>query len=450
MASLNEIFASRELTAEQIRRRRKLALMAMEQVATGGAGGAEPGAFVPDFSRIATLGDSRIVASFDSTTTKVQLNASVPLNWANAMSGNAYEIVGQFGVAASMPEDARANIPAALALNPTALVFQTGVNFFVSANEDLEALWTTILGIVSDVKAASDDVAIVFLTDPGRGDFNASQIAKWHGAGGFNARLLALAASDQRVFVPDIRPQLLSSYDPIIFHPDVSDDELHYLAEGGRRAGIPIHDLFSTHTPDAAYPSQTGTDLLVNSAFAGTGGTPGTGNTGILPTSWTGVRDNANCSAAFSKNTRGDGAEEIVMALTTNNTTGTVGGVRVQQAVSAAAIGAFNAGDHLRGEVAIDIDAGSVLTDFFVQVGLNFTDTTFLLAYHHQTTSTLGLSLDMSEARSYRFRTPKVIMPAGKTLSTVTYQFKARTEGIGSSQSATVRFRLPRMNKLAA
>ena len=389
---------------------------------------------------IAPLGDSRTaIIAFD--TLFLNQASSSHLNWMNAVSSWRYPYTGVFALSGiTSTTIVQQYLYPALLTKPAAVTILMGINdqpAGISIYQSVQNMLTAIKAIFN-----ASATPIIF-TDPGNTGFTTQQCALWHGAGGYNDQLRAIAANDPGILLVDWISTVLASTNPIVWNTDPSGnpysaDGTHFDVPGGCVAGAYADSIISPYfgAPGAPF---TGNNFVTNSAFAGTSGTLGTGNTGTLPTSWTGSRDNANCSAAFSINVRGDGATEVVMVMTTNNTVGVFAGVKITQTITS--LNNLQVCSEIRASMQADIDAASVLTDVYVQFTATFNDASFQQVYCFRSASANKGPILTTNPNLLTLVSDPFTMPAGKFITSIAMVAGAQTTGTGISQTATVRFR---------
>jgi hypothetical protein len=388
---------------------------------------------------IAPLGDSRFsIINFDAA--RIQSASQCHLNWLLALSKQQFFFTGNWGVSGDTTTQMLTRLSEALASRPAFLVILGGINDPAAAIDTA----TTFANLATMADAAiARGVVPVLHTDPGSTGFTSDQCNAFHGTGGLNDLIRDYCTAHPEAILFDLAQLALATTNPIAFNSGFSYDGTHLDNPGCEAAGAELLTLLGSLVVAGTDPDLVGS-LVSNADFAtGTGGTNGTGNTGPLPASFTSGRDNANCSSVFSVNTRGDGSKEIVAALTANNTAGTLGGVRLVQALPSSGI---VSGDIFRVGCQIDVDAGHTnLADLYAQLNFNFTDTTFLQGYFFRTSS--GKAALSSGQKLVTMRSNKIMMPAGKILSSIQIQLGGRCVGAGS---ATLRFRKPWAKKYAS
>ena len=164
--------------------------------------------------------------------------------------------------------------------------------------------------------ALAAGVRPILHTDWGSQGFSPTLCAEWQA---LNDAIRAYCARTPRVILADLVPVLLTSTNPIAFKPGHAYDGTHLDIPGAMAAGAAFVAQVAPSLPPPPEPPLLGGNLVTNAAFAGTGGTVGTGNSGVMPNNFTAGRDNTNCAAALSINGREDGVNEVVMAITTAN-----------------------------------------------------------------------------------------------------------------------------------
>ena len=363
------------------------------------------------------------------------------------MNQQKYPYTGNFGIAGAVSDTIIATMLApALASHPTHMTILLGVNDVKSPGFNTEHTMANIAQAAN--KALAQGTVPILFTDPGAAHYNAAQVAFINDV---NARIKAYCAATPKAVLFDMAALVSTQRTPaIVFQPGWMYDGVHLQTLGAYKVGVAfaaLMDSFGVETP--VYPGLSG-NLLKNAEFSGTGGATGTGNTGTLPDSFAGSRDNENCAAAFSSNVRGDGTREIVVALSTLKVN-TLAGLRITQGVPVAGV---NPGDCFQAGVQADVDMGSVnLDDVRAEVTLVFKDGTFATANDFMGTiarkgkparDTLS-SIPGSPMLSLTLQTPANSYPAGKVLTGISFRLGARIAGEGS---ATVRFRNPWCKKI--
>lgn len=390
-------------------------------------------------STIAPLGDSRTaIIAYDLT--DVQKATQNHHNWANALNKQFIPYTGNWGVSGETTGQVLKRLLPALKTRPKFLVILGGVNdpgHGIPTNTTWQDLRTM-------AQAAIDrGVRPVLFTDQGAENMTTPQATAFHGAGGLNDMIRAWAAATAKrgTVLVDWVPTLLSSTIPVLYNTGYSYDGVHLDVPGGYYGGQYFASVMAPLVPAGTDPSLAGT-LLSNGDFAtATGGGVGTGNNGTMPASWTAQRDGTTVTA-FSLNTRGDGVKEIVAALTCPADS-SPRGYNIRQAI----VG-LSPGDVVQAGVQVDVDTGySNLADVRVEIDLNYTDSTFLIGYDNElSTSKLSIPSIGGGLTLTMMTNPMTVDPA-KTLSSVNFRMASRCNN-GSGGSMTARLRNPWAKKL--
>jgi lysophospholipase L1-like esterase len=386
----------------------------------------------------APIGDSRTaIITYD--TNRIQAAQQQHLNQANMRHKFAFPITGVFATSGFTTQQIRDTwLKPALASRPAFLLVFGGVNDW-TVTQDTNITFENLTYMCEQARLRG--VKPVLFTDPGNTGMTSDQCTAYHGSGGLNDRLRAYATAKSIILIDSV-PTLLATTNPVAWKNDpVSGNSYSYDGTHlGVAGAIALGELFATtmlpYVAAPADPIMTG-NLITNADFAtGTGGSVGTGNSGTLPSGFTGSRDSATTATAYSLNTRGDGAKEIVAAMTTTTATGTISGNKVTTTVT----GSITPGNKYIFGCLVDIDAGFVgLGDVSGEVSLNYTDTTFDLGYFARTSSGKDV-IPASGALTLMLQTFPMQIQAGKTLSTATARMDVRCWGTGS---VTARYRKP-------
>ncbi|HEY9250117.1 MAG TPA: SGNH/GDSL hydrolase family protein, partial [Rariglobus sp.] len=323
---------------------------------------------------IAPLGDSRTaIISFDAA----GLNQSTQshLTWANALSNQRFYYTGTFGVSGATSDGIIATkLAPALATKPRFMTIFMGVNDVRTPGFSAEHTLANIAEAAGQA-LAQGTTPIVF-TDPGNEHYQPSQVAFIND---LNERIKTYCATTKGAVLFDMAALVSTQRNPaIVFQPGWSPDGVHFQTLGAYKAGAAFAAFMDTLVKSPSTLSNPAVNLLVNPAFTGAGGAIGNGNTGSLPDGFSGTRDNANCTAAYSLNSRKDGAQELVMSLTSTDAN-KLGGGRITQTIP---VSNLSPGEALQAGVEVDIEPGSVnLLDVRVEITYVFGDGTFAIAY---------------------------------------------------------------------
>lgn len=384
---------------------------------------------------LAPLGDSRTaIISFD--TAGLNLTTLSHLNWANALNQQKYPYTGNFGISgADSGKIISTMLKPALASHPTFMTILMGVNDVRVPGFSAEHTMANIAQAAD--KALAQGITPIVFTDPGAVHYAAAQVTFIND---LNARIKDYCAATKGAVLFDMAALISTQRTPlIVFQPGWSYDGVHLQTLGAYKVGLAFAALMDTLGAAApAYPGLSG-NLLANPGFSGTGGTVGEGNTGALPDSFAGSRDNANCAAAFSVNARADGTSEVVAALTANESN-KLAGMRVTQMIPVTDV---VPGDGFQAGVQVDIDAGSVnLADVRAEVSFVFSDGSFAIVYDFDGTSKRDTISSITGAKvlSLTLQSPINSYPADKQIKSIKFTLGARMMGQGN---ATLRFRNP-------
>ncbi len=384
---------------------------------------------------LAPLGDSRTaIISFD--TAGLNLTTLSHLNWANALNQQKYPYTGNFGISGAGSDKIIATmLEPALASHPTFMTILMGVNDVRVPGFSAEHTMANITQAAD--KALAQGITPIVFTDPGSEHYSAAQAAFIND---LNARIKDYCSRTKGAVLFDMAALISTQRTPlIIFQPGWSYDGLHLQTLGAYKIGVAFAALMETLGAAApADPGHSG-NLLANPGLSGTGGKIGEGNTGTLPDSFSGSRDNANCTIAFSANKRGDGKNEIVAALAANESN-KLAGMRVSQMIPVTDV---VPGDGFQAGVQVEIDPGSVsLADVRAEVSFVFSDGTFAIVYDFDGTNKRDTisSITGSPALSLTLQSPVNRSPADKQIKSIKFTMGARMMGQGN---ATLRFRNP-------
>jgi hypothetical protein len=396
---------------------------------------------------LAPLGDSRTaIISYD--TAHLNLSTQNHFNWANALNQQKYPYTGDFGISGATSDQIIAQmLTPALATHPTYMPILMGVNDVRSPGFSAEHTMANIAEAAN--KALAQGTIPIVFTDPGSEHYNAAQVAFINDV---NARIKVYCSATTKTVLFDMAALVSTQRTPTIaFQPGWSYDGIHLQTVGAYNVGAAFADLMNSFGIAAPiYPGLSG-NLLINPDFSVvTGGHLGTGNTGSLPSSFTGIPENIGCTTEFSLNTRKDAAKEIVVKLTAI-TPNKLGGVRVIQQIPVTGV---SPGDNFQAGVQVDIDGGSVnLDDVRAEVDFTFKDGTFAIANDFvgtvaragkPTRDTIS-SIPGSPGMSLTLQSPVNPYPADKELTGIKFTLGVRVAGNGK---ATVRFRNPWCKKI--
>ena len=383
---------------------------------------------------IAPLGDSRTaIMAFDAA----HLNKTTlsHLNWANALHQQKYHTTGNFGISGAVSDTILAGmLVPALATHPTHMTILMGVNDVRKPGYSAGHTMANITEAAS--RALAQGTVPILFTDPGSEHYQPAQVAFINDV---NARIRTYCAVTPGAVLFDMEALVSTQRTPsIVLRPGWTYDGLHLSTLGAYEIGVAfaaLMDSLGAETP--AYPGLSG-NVLANTAFSGTNGPVGAGNTGTLPDAFSGSRDNANCVSVYSVNTRPDQTRELAVALATSGSH-SLAGMRITQTVPLSVVAP---GDSLQAGVQVTVDAGSVnLADVRAEVDLVFQDG-FAIAYDFNGTKTGGTisSIPGSPELFLTLQSPRVPVPAGKELTGIQFRLGARIMGPGH---ATLRFRNP-------
>jgi peptidoglycan hydrolase-like protein with peptidoglycan-binding domain len=397
---------------------------------------------------IIPLGDSRTaIIDFDAA----HLNGSnlSPFFWANAEHSQAFRLVGNFGISADTTKDMQARIATALPSKLSGYTnFMTiwgGVNdigTLADTGPSSDGYFQTIADRITSIASSAMAAGIhpIIFTENGSEAFTSAQVTSTLN---LNAALRSwVTANKGSNYAPilfDVAPIIWSGtpVSSIAFNSNYAYDGLHLQILGSDVTGAALYSLITQYvTPTPDTPS--GTELLQNTTYAtATGGSAGTGVTGTVPASWKTVRDNANVnSITFSLN------ESKARFTASSNASNTLNGFRLRQDPS---ISGLAGGNVLEGWGTVDILSGAVnLGDCSLNVSVNYSDSTFDLAYDGRATSNKGAISSVSN-RTFLLRSPRVTINPAKTLSSINYFFNCR---LGASGSTTVDFYNATLRKL--
>lgn len=378
-------------------------------------------------SSMAGLGDSRSALTFDFVTTNVQSSAVIHLNWIPALLKQQFSLTGNFGVSGQNSTQILARVNTALASGPAFLAILANVN-------DVPAGFSTDTSFNNDVAmvqaALRCGVRPILFTDPGAENMTAAQAANFHGTGGLNDRLRAYALTDPNIILVDTVPILLQQTSPtILFKTGYSFDGVHLDTPGAFALGQAVATQLRPYLPEGNDFDMSDNVVANWNYTTATGGTPGTGNTGVLPASFTGVRDNANDSTVFSVGASANGQIPAIVGVGTfNNTAGTIGGMRLTQTLAG---NPFAPGDKYRCGVQLDVDAGSTnLIDGRSELVTTYTDSSFLTGYSVEASSGRA-AIGTSSALSLAFQTLPYQSDGAKTFSSISARMGLRSVGTG-------------------
>jgi lysophospholipase L1-like esterase len=393
---------------------------------------------------IAPLGDSR-TACIHFDTAHLNMTTFSFHNWANVLNQQQYRLTGNFGISgATSDKVVQTQLAPALATHPTYLTILLGVNDVRLPGFSVERTMDNLSKAAN--QALAQGVTPILFTDPGSEHYQPGAQVDFINA--LNERIKAYCAATSGAVLFDFAALISTQRSPTIaFKPGWSNDGIHLQTLGAYQTGVAFAKLLDSMGVEVpAYPGLAG-NLLQNSRFdAGLGGKLGDGNSGTLPDAFTGSRDNANCSAAFSVKPCGDGGNELTVEVKT--TAGnSMGGVRISQAIPA---GNLTAADAFEAGVQVEIDPGSVnLADVRAEVAFLFTDGTFAVTYCFNGTTkrdTLS-SIPTNGPLKLTLQAPRSGCPEGKEIKTATFRMGARLAGEGR---ATLRFRTPWCKKVPA
>jgi lysophospholipase L1-like esterase len=386
----------------------------------------------------APIGDSRTaIITFD--TNRIQGAQQQHLNQANMRHKFAFPITGVFATSGFTTRQVRDTwLAPALASRPAFLPIFGGVNDW-TVTQDTSVTFENLTYMCEQARLRG--VKPILFTDPGNTGMTTDQCIAYHGSGGLNDRLRAYATAKSIILI-DCVPTLLATTNPVTWKNDpVSGASYSYDGTHlGVAGAIALGEVFATAVlPYVAVPTDPVTtgSFITNADYAtDTGGTVGTGNSGTLPSGWTGARITTTAATAFSLNTRGDGVKEIIAAVTATGAAGTLCGVQISQAVgpSIVAGGVYVAG------FLIDIDAGFVsLADVYAQLDLNYTDASFDQGYLARSSSGKD-AIPSSGALTLMCQTLPIKVSTTKTISTANFRMAVRCWATGN---VTMRARKP-------
>lgn len=391
---------------------------------------------------LAPLGDSRTAIIAFDTGRQNQTTLS-HLNWANALNEQKYPYTGVFGISGADSDKILAQMLApALASHPTHMVILMGVNDVRVPGFSAEHTMANIAK-AADAALAQGIVPIV-CTDPGSEKYLPAQVKFIND---LNARIKEYCATTKGTVLFDMAELISTQREPnIIFQAGWTYDGLHLQTLGAYKIGTAFAALMNNLGAAARpYPGLEG-NLLANPTLAGTGGVVGDGNSGELPDSFTGSRDNANCSVVFSTGARAGGGNEITAALTTTEEN-KLAGLRISQTVP---VGDVAPGEGFQAGVRADIAPGSVnLVDVRAEVSVVYADGSFAIVYDFDGTSKRDTisSIASPDGLALTLQTPAFRLPADKQIKSLKFVMGARVQGKGNG---TVRFRDPWCRKVVS
>jgi hypothetical protein len=378
----------------------------------------------------ALTGDSRMVTTFDFTTTAVQSSAGAFINFANILNKQYLNLGVDLARSGATVAQIRQTFTQAIASKPAFVAILGGVNSLAAGLTD--AATFVDLQAMYDYAIASNVRPIIF-TDWGAENFTSQQTTYWQA---LNASIINYASTHPTSILVDLRSTVLNNINSPGFKTGYSTDGVHLNQTGAYAAGVTTNTILSAIYPAATNTVVPASNIVVNSDFAtGTGGSVGTGNTGTIPLNFTGARDGTN-STVFSLNTRGDALNEIVVATTCTNAAGTIGGVRILQTVPTTG---FNIGDKVIAFSNADVDAGYTnLNDVRVEFAVTYADSTFIIGYNYEGSAVYGTLPDNTGALQLALQMRPLTIT--KALGTFSYRMSARCKGPGGF---TARFRQP-------
>lgn len=391
---------------------------------------------------LAPLGDSRTaIIAFDAG--RQNQTTLSHLNWANALNEQRYPYTGVFGISGADSDKIIAEMLApALASHPTHMVILMGVNDVRVPGFSAEH---TMANIAKAADAALEQgIVPIVCTDPGSEKYIAAQVKFIND---LNVRIKEYCARVKGAVLFDMAELISTQREPnITFQPEWTYDGLHLQTLGAYKIGMAFAALMNSLGAAAQpYPGLEG-NLLANPTLAGSGGVIGDGNTGELPDSYTGSRDNANCAVAFSAKARADGGNEIAAELATTDEN-KLAGLRISQTVPAEDVAP---GEGFQAGVRADIEPGSVnLVDVRAEVSVVYADGSFAIVYDFDGTSKRDTisSISSPDGLALTLQTPAFRLPSDKQVKSVKFVMGARIQGKGR---ATIRYRDPWCRKVVS
>ena len=262
---------------------------------------------------VAALGDSRIDAIYLDASTRRNLGARSPLNWANALMGHRLVIGDDYGVSGDRTDQMLARLAAAIASGAGLLYLQGGVNDIAQNYPTAGTSGATAFANLKAMAEAGRAAGMQVVIEAEVGAQNLNTAAFVTQINELNALLYEYAEETPGVHVHDARSVVLNatSSDTVVsFKAGYTSDGTHPTPKGAAYWGESLAALLTQIIPSRAQllgrnrielPSNGRRQLLLNHLFqTATGGTLSNGVTGTVPSGWTGHRATTVPSAAFS------------------------------------------------------------------------------------------------------------------------------------------------------
>ena len=411
--------------------------MSRDSVARGMAGSAygrtERFRNVHTFAR---LGDSRSSVQWLDFSTRRNIANADPVNWANVHAGQRmiFSPANNFAVSGHRTDQQLAYLQSAINTGAGNLLIWLGVNDF-SQNVTDAVAFENVKAMCKAALAAGMRPWV--FTEPGATAMNATQTGYRND---FNQRLREYAESGVGVVLYDLADAMCDNdaTSAIAFKTNYSADGTHPNANGSYYMGLAFSGLVKDVIPplpiqaiDGREANGVGTSSKIyNPMFAvGTAGAVGTGNSGTLPTSFTGLRT-GSANGAFSIAPEPDGyGNQVTINATFAAADETV---RVSQGLDFASL---TAGDIIEGGCEIDIASGPTNLRSAVCM-IDVTVDGVQTQYFGMMGATAYGSIPGGGTKMV-LRTGKLTIPAGN-LTAASWQVRLYAHGAGSA-SVTVR-----------
>ena len=160
---------------------------------------------------VAALGDSRIAATYLDISTRRNLGARSPLNWANALMGHRLVIGDDYGVSGDRTDQMLARLAAATASGAGLLYLQGGVNDIAQNYPTAGTSGATAFANLRTMAEAGRAAGMQVVIEVEVGAQNLNTVAFVTQINELNALIYEYAEKTPRVYVHDARSVVLNA-----------------------------------------------------------------------------------------------------------------------------------------------------------------------------------------------------------------------------------------------
>lgn len=361
---------------------------------------------------IAFVGDSQTANGVFTSSTATTYNDDGWTTWFLGFASGAFTPLGWVAAGGRQVNEMRANLSAAIALNPGWVAVMGGINdvlngrTYADITADLDAIYSALSA--SGIKTIA---CLIYPLGSGHAGFTAANnnlivaVNKW---------ISAYCAEHDNIVLADTYAALIdvTATSPAALAARLKTDNLHTSANGARAAGLAVWNAVSSMVRDASYHvtsqsdrydySTANTQLIANPLMQGSEAAtaPVTGNdaTGVV-TELTGT-----ITGAASVVARSDGVGNNQRLTLTSATSGASAQIR-----NASVTSRVSPGQTLRGEAFVSATGMTGVSTIYVELQVTVSGTTYSVRTHNESNTTY----DNSDLPEVVMRTPELIVPPG-------------------------------------